>query len=108
MLQEIEDRNQVTNLERLVGKFSRPSLLRKRTKLIIKLLNTIKDLKVRNYIQKNDLERYANDREYLKNQITERDLMLADCYETLTSNKFELDKLKSEIKQSGRILNIAV
>lgn len=83
MIAEIEERNQASDLNRLVGKFTN----KRRPCLTSKMMDKIQAL------------RFAV--EYLQGKIKQRDLMLEDCYTTLAEQKFTIEALKKELKKRG-------
>lgn len=90
----MEHDKQSESLRKLVGKFSgtmirKPSL--NHLKRVRKILNAMRNLKV-------EVAQIRSHRSYLLNQISQRDLMLDDCYETLKEAESAMTELEKRIE----------
>lgn len=91
MLQQIEERNQATDLEKLVGKFTSDGKQPRHLNRVIKVLDCLRNARV-------TISEMKKDRKYLLNQIAQRDLMIEDCHSTMESDKRTIMELQREIR----------
>jgi len=102
MLQQIEEKNQATDLEKLVGKFTSEGKQPRHLNRVIKILDCLRNTRVL-------LSESRRDRKYLLNQIAQRDLMIEDCHNTMESDKRTIMELQREnrILRQERLSEVA-
>jgi hypothetical protein len=93
LAQKVEiQKDQATSLRLLVGKFSGNSRRLRHRTILKRLINCLRDERVVNaQIKKSN--------SYLLDQISERDLMLEDCYETMIQTQNMVSQMEDKINQ---------
>jgi hypothetical protein len=89
MLKEIEERNQATDLQKLVGKFTSERGKPRHLNRVIKILDCLRNSRVL-------IAELKRGRKHLLNQIAQQNLIIEDCHSTMIQNKQTIAELQKQ------------